>query len=65
MVFIYIYNNLNKKYFLDNMKERSYTGFEFKNLSEEEKIKALKLVIDRPSGFVFSRTDPAHKRELV
>lgn len=43
-------------------KGRSLTGHEFEALSEEAKVSSLRKVIDHPSGFVFSRTDPRHKR---
>ncbi|EAR82769.2 sarco/endoplasmic reticulum calcium-translocating P-type ATPase (macronuclear) [Tetrahymena thermophila SB210] len=44
---------------------RSLTGHTFENLSEEKQLEYLQQVIDAPSGFVFSRTDPRHKRALV
>ena len=44
---------------------RSLTGHEFESLSEKAKLEVLQKVIDTPSGLVFSRTDPRHKRALV
>lgn len=44
---------------------RSLTGHEFEALNDQEKLKFLQKVIDVPSGLVFSRTDPRHKRALV
>ncbi|KAL4466566.1 hypothetical protein ABPG72_010617 [Tetrahymena utriculariae] len=44
---------------------RSLTGHTFENLSEEKQLEYLSQVIESPSGFVFSRTDPRHKRALV
>lgn len=46
-------------------KTRSYTGAEFEKESEQKKMELMQKVIERPSGFVFSRTDPKHKRALV
>lgn len=43
----------------------SFTGLEFSTMGEEKQKKVLELVIGKPSGLVFSRTDPSHKRELV
>ncbi|CAD8101390.1 unnamed protein product [Paramecium sonneborni] len=43
----------------------SFTGLEFSTMGEEKQKKVLEQVIGRPSGLVFSRTDPSHKRELV
>jgi Ca2+-transporting ATPase len=34
-------------------------------MKEDEQKRVLSLVIGRPAGLVFSRTDPRHKRELV
>lgn len=44
---------------------RSMTGFTFEHLSEQQQLAALEPVMESPSGFVFSRTDPRHKRALV
>lgn len=49
-------------------KTRSLTGKEFQDIHEKDAKKAQNIlapVTERPSGFVFSRTDPAHKRTLV
>ncbi|CAD8072999.1 unnamed protein product [Paramecium primaurelia] len=43
----------------------SFTGLEFSQMGEEKQKKVLTQVIGKPSGLVFSRTDPSHKRELV
>lgn len=34
-------------------------------MSDEQKTQAFKQVIQSPSGFVLSRTEPLHKRSLV
>jgi Ca2+-transporting ATPase len=39
----------------------SFTGMEFEELSDDQKIKAL----SGNGGKVFSRVEPRHKRELV
>ena len=45
-----------------NMKERSMTGQEFSLMKEDQQKELLQKVIEKPSGLVFSRAEPAHKR---
>jgi Ca2+-transporting ATPase len=44
---------------------RSFTGADFDALGEAKQKEALRLVVENPSGFVFSRTDPSNKRSLI
>jgi len=48
-------------------KENSFTGKEFEDLSEDDKIKLLKNIMARKNveGAVFSRTEPRHKQMIV
>jgi Ca2+-transporting ATPase len=43
-------------------KTRSFTGHQFTAMDDRTKLDLLQKVCDHPSGLVFSRTDPKHKR---
>lgn len=54
---------INKVYiYLGEEATRSFTGHEFEAMDEKTKLALLQKVCDAPSGLVFSRTDPKHKR---
>jgi Ca2+-transporting ATPase len=49
----------------NQFQTHSFTGLEYSSMTEDKQKKTLSLVIGNPSGLVFSRTDPKHKRDLV
>jgi len=50
-----------------DLKKLSFTGQEFEDLSDGEKTKVLKEIMDhkQESGAIFSRTEPRHKQMIV
>jgi len=51
----------------ENLSRKSFTGQEFDNLSEQEKVDILRRIMDEreEEGAVFSRTEPKHKQVIV
>jgi len=50
-----------------DLSEKSFTGTEFDQMSESEKMRILAKMVERGtlSGGVFSRTEPRHKQQIV
>ena len=45
--------------------ERSFSGMEYEKFDQNKQLQIISQVLKFPSGLVFSRTEPIHKRQLV